>query len=878
MSNKIGFDIGFDIHNLSVLKNASKSFGTLGRNVKQVTSTFSGLQKRMTVINNLFNNMTRDGNRTDKVLRKVNGSTKLLSHTVSVAKFYLIARVMSTSIKATMDMIETNNLFVVSLGQASEEAQKYVNTLHDLTGLDTTNLKNSIGTFALLSRSMGFNSKNAEILSTNMASLALDLSSLTNVSINQVMKDLRSGLVGQSETVYKYGLDVTEASLKQEAMAQGITKSVRNMGQGEKMALRYAVMIKKSSLSHGDFAKTIEQPANQLRLLQDRFVTLARSIGSVFIPALTVVLPYMNALADVAILLADALASVFGYEEFESPLDAKEFNKDGKESIDVIDGIGKAIKGLQVGGLDELNLLTKPSESTTSGVNIGDPNSTDMEGYESLMESIETKSSRIFKSMKESLGIMTAYVTEVSQPLSDALSRLSESVDMDFTSLKENVIEPLKEWLVDYGIPDFFKLLAGSLDLLRGALELGKENFMWLVNIMLPILRGDGDDGGETIIGRFANDLSRLGKILDPTNTEFGKMGKAIRFVIGTVVKILIVLAILTPVFKILTVIVKVIITVFKIVKLVFLALTSPIGLIVLAIMAVVAIGILLIKHWDTIKLNAIILFEYIGRIISDVVEAMETTVLNIYHSIADTLSNLWKKFKDFVKQVGEAMEAVKVALFTILINAFETSKENILNAIDNIRQGIVRFKNTAIELFEKLKTGMGDVFTAIGNVVIVSINAIISGFEKMLNFLVSGLNSFATSVNSIISKFNDVSDAVHLPSIDARMGIVADVKFGRIPKLARGGLLDDGDLFRAGEFGKSELVGNYNNKTTVMPLENSGFIEAMYDAVFNAVTSASNSDDGNINVVISETAIGNSAIKHINKMSRVYGKGVITV
>ena len=111
------------------------------------------------------------------------------------------------------------------------------------------------------------------------------------------MGDLRSGLLGQSETVYKYGIDVTEAAIKAEAMAQGITKSVRNMSQGEKMALRYSVMIKQTALSHGDFAKTIEEPANQMRILKERVVTMTRALGSIFLPVLATILPYLNAMA-----------------------------------------------------------------------------------------------------------------------------------------------------------------------------------------------------------------------------------------------------------------------------------------------------------------------------------------------------------------------------------------------------------------------------------------------------------------------------------------------------------------------------------------------------------------------------------------------------
>ena len=136
----------------------------------------------------------------------------------------------------------------------------------------------------------GLSAENASILAENTNRLALDLGALTNRSFTKVAEDLRSGLIGQSKTMYKYGIDVTEAAIKQEALNQGIKKSVRHMSQAEKMALRYSVMLKQSGLAHGDFANTINRPANQLRILSERFLTLGRSIGNLFIPILNSVL------------------------------------------------------------------------------------------------------------------------------------------------------------------------------------------------------------------------------------------------------------------------------------------------------------------------------------------------------------------------------------------------------------------------------------------------------------------------------------------------------------------------------------------------------------------------------------------------------------
>jgi len=327
-------------------------------------------------VGNSLGNLDRT---TARTMGSMTNSFQGLNRIIGIGMMYKFARGMASAVKSALDMIEVNNLFVVSLGNLTEEAMKTVDSLQQVYGLDPTNLKSAIGGFALLSRSMGMTTKQAEVLSTNTTRLALDLSSLTNVPIQQVMQDLRSGLVGQSETVYKYGIDVTEAGLKTEAMNQGITESVRNMSQGEKMALRYATMLRQTTLAQGDFARTINAPANQLRILSERFVTLSRAIGTIFMPMLKVVLPWLNALVMVLTDVANKIASLFGYEAPTNATGLNQVGEDAKNSSDALGGTTKAVDGTTKAlkkmksatlGFDELNILPKPT-SPSAGKNAG---------------------------------------------------------------------------------------------------------------------------------------------------------------------------------------------------------------------------------------------------------------------------------------------------------------------------------------------------------------------------------------------------------------------------------------------------------------------------------------------------------------------------
>lgn len=346
----------------------------------------------------------------------INSMTKslnLLSITAKVFAGIKVAKFFGGFVNNSMDAIESVNLFNVAMGDLAEETNKTVESLHNLSGLDTVSIMNNIGGYNLLARSMGVVSEKAQTLSVTSNNLAQDLASLTNRSFKDVSDDLRSGLVGQSETMYKYGVDMTEASLKQEALNQGISKSVRNMSQAEKMQLRYAVMLKQTAITHGDFANTINEPANQLRILQERLLTLSRSIGSIFIPALEAVLPLLNALSMLATEVADKIATAFGY----IPPEVKGVSNGFSEVGDEVDSTGESVDDLkekisQLAGFDQLNILGRPE--TTSTTNTADTTATtatagngpvdiDVGSYNNKIDGIAQKSTEIIKKIKQGL-------------------------------------------------------------------------------------------------------------------------------------------------------------------------------------------------------------------------------------------------------------------------------------------------------------------------------------------------------------------------------------------------------------------------------------------------------------------------------------------
>lgn len=200
-------------------------------------------------------------------------------------------------------------------------------------GLDITQMTNYAEGIAQVTNSVGMAGEASAVTSKALSMLAGDVSSFRNQDLSTVMNNFSSGLIGQSRALYKYGIDITNTTLQQYALANGVNKSVSEMSQSEKMQLRMLAILDQSRVSWGDLAKTINSPSNQLRLLNNNFKALARTVGNMFLPVVAKVLPYVNGLVIAIRRLFEWTASMLG-------INLKDVIKDsGVGSTDVFDGL-----------------------------------------------------------------------------------------------------------------------------------------------------------------------------------------------------------------------------------------------------------------------------------------------------------------------------------------------------------------------------------------------------------------------------------------------------------------------------------------------------------------------------------------------------------
>lgn len=269
-------------------------------------------------------------------------------------KFWLLARVVGklwSSVKSSFDYLETVNYFSSSfeaiakkatstLSDAGEESaqayyKSFTDTAQTLTrkmtgfdisggqlqmtkganlGLDPNTTLNYQTTFAQIASSMGVASDKAVKLSNVLTEVGADLASVKNMDFEEVWQNMASAMVGMSRAVDKYGVNIRASAMQEKLLSLGIQANVKDLSQADKALLRTIIILDSTKYAVGDLADTLDMPANQIRMLTANLHKLAMMFGSLFLPILKKVLPYINALVIALQRLMQTLMNVFGID------------------------------------------------------------------------------------------------------------------------------------------------------------------------------------------------------------------------------------------------------------------------------------------------------------------------------------------------------------------------------------------------------------------------------------------------------------------------------------------------------------------------------------------------------------------------------------
>ena len=419
--------------------------------VKQISSTS---KKQAKYFNKSTNSIIKD-------TLRLNKSMKAMGRFGRFFAFSYLGRQIASMIKNMMiagaSMTETQNLFEVSFGEMSEQAEDFAKTLENAWGVSATLTKQQTAYLNNMLKSMGMTTKQAYGMSTGLVQLSHNMASLYDISQTDVYEKLRSAMVGVSRPLLQLGINTKVTELQQVALRNGIISTNRELTQQEKILATYwaiweqtrsawqsdTTIVNGQVVAIGDMTKTIGTNANMVRVLSNRLKDLGRIWGMAFQPIVTYVLPILykliSALASVGKTIAVFVARLFGFKEvnvFEDLLKVPEFKGGGAPSDnglvdyydDVANSANKAKKATDklTGSIDELNILSEPDTSGAGGFYPamgGIENDIGLPKFDELIDEVITKSvDERLAEMKEKLLGLVEPLKEVGKGLLGAFS------------------------------------------------------------------------------------------------------------------------------------------------------------------------------------------------------------------------------------------------------------------------------------------------------------------------------------------------------------------------------------------------------------------------------------------------------------------------
>lgn len=239
------------------------------------------------------------------------------------------------SIELGSDLAEVQNVVDVTFTTMSDKVNEFAKNAMTTAGLSETMAKRYVGTFGAMSKSFGFSEAQAYDMSTALTQLTGDVASFYNISQDLAYIKLKSVFTGETETLKDLGVVMTQSALDQYALANGYGKTTSAMTEQEKVALRLAFVQKQLSAASGDFIRTSDSWANQVRVMQLQLQSLKATVGQGLINIFTPVLKVINILLGKLATLANAFKS---FTELIT----------GKKSSGQISGSGAGLAGTNV--------------------------------------------------------------------------------------------------------------------------------------------------------------------------------------------------------------------------------------------------------------------------------------------------------------------------------------------------------------------------------------------------------------------------------------------------------------------------------------------------------------------------------------------------
>ena len=399
------------------MKDLATAMKPFADEMQKVSNGFSAFPSKIQKLITSTEKYNASASKATSTTGKFAGGLKALNVATAAVAFRKIGQFIAQTVTESNKYQEDLNLFTVALGQYAAEAQNYAEKVSEVLGIDPAQWLRNQGVFNTLLTGFGDTAERAQLMSRNLTQLGYDLSSFFNIPIEDAMQKLQSGISGELEPLRRLGYDLSQARLEQTALNLGIKESVANMTQAEKAELRYYAIMTQVTSAQGDMARTLQAPANQLRILQAQLTQASRAIGNIFIPALNAILPYAIAVVKVIREIANALANLVGFKLTD--VDYSKVNNAAVGAGSLADNLGSAAGSAKelkkyIAGFDELNVLPSNSNAGSGGGAGGAGGGGfdfDLPTYGFLDGAVETRIGEIQKRIENTLAEITTIVS-----------------------------------------------------------------------------------------------------------------------------------------------------------------------------------------------------------------------------------------------------------------------------------------------------------------------------------------------------------------------------------------------------------------------------------------------------------------------------------
>lgn len=761
----------------------------------------------------------------NSTVRKAASGTSLWSKALRGISFAAVFRgatkLLANALKTSSEYTETMSMFSVSMGKYSEEAYNYAQKVSEVMGIDPATWMQNQGVFQSIVTGFGVAEDKAAVMSKNLTQLGYDLSSFYNITVEDAMQKVQSGISGELEPLRRLGYDLSVARLQQEALNLGIEKSVSEMTQAEKAQLRYHAMLTQVTHAQGDMARTLDQPANQLRILQAQLTQASRALGDLFIPVLNKVLPVAIAVVSILRELINEIGTLLGIQMADSV--EWSGSEDATSGIaENLEGAASAAKEMKrfLSGIDELNIMPDQSNGSAESAE----NSFDLEPIDysekflegAVTQRLDEVKEKIAPIVKIALAAGAAFATwKISAPVVRSIETVRESLNGIGKSVGDGKLL-LAVAVVATLSARFLELYKNSESFRTGLERIGK--------IGAAVFEGIGEAAGR-VEENFSGFVERFSPIIEPIKEFFS----------GLEIDLMDLALIVAG----------------------FVTFLLPGGKLVGAALlgfeaitlAVRALGSMTDEEFDA-------MLEHAGNVFSGIWELGESMLTGLLLFITGAFTGDWETaFAGLETVASGALNFVG----TLTEEIFGVNVANVVSDwyTDNVKPWFT---------YEKWANLFNDVKLAIKQKTKDAINGAIELFNRFIGW-VNEKMSFSWGSLTIAGKTLVEAGSIQLFTIP------------KLPKLyAEGGFPDVGELFIANEAGP-EYVGRIGNRPAVANRDqivdgiasaNEGVIAAIFSAAIRVISAINEKDS---NVYIDGNRLAARVTNSQASQSRMYGR-----